>query len=82
MEGRGESSHADTHLLSDRGDTCSTSATWSYRQQDLEENDQRMNESVNDKAICRTAPVTPSLLKICQIFIVLLEKIFFEIYCS
>ena len=37
-------SHEDTHLLCDRGDTCSTSATWSYRQQDLEEKDQRMNE--------------------------------------
>ena len=23
--------YADTHLLSDRGDTCSTSATWSWR---------------------------------------------------
>ena len=31
------SSHADTHLLSDRGDTCSTSATWLYIQPDLEE---------------------------------------------
>ena len=27
------SSHADTQLWSDRGDTCSTSATWLYRQQ-------------------------------------------------
>ena len=46
------SCHADTHLLSDRGDTCSTSATWSYRKQDLEEKDQSMNESVNDEAVC------------------------------
>ena len=26
------SSHADTNLLNDTGDTCSSSATWSYRQ--------------------------------------------------
>ena len=52
------------HLLSDRGDTCSTSATWSYRQQDLEEKDESVSESVNPKAVCRTAPATPGLLKI------------------
>ena len=34
--GDGQSSHADTHLLSD---TISTSATWSDRQQELEEID-------------------------------------------
>ena len=33
------SSYAQTHLLSDKSDTCSTSAAWSYRQQDLEEKD-------------------------------------------
>ena len=31
------SSDADTHLLEDGGDTYSTTATWSYGQQDLEE---------------------------------------------
>ena len=40
--------HADTHLLSDRGDTCSTLATWSYKQQDLEEKDHLMNELINE----------------------------------
>ena len=34
------SSHADTHLLSERCDTCSTLATWLYRQQDLEKKDE------------------------------------------
>ena len=58
----GGSSDADTHLWSDRGNTCSTSTTWSYKQQDLEEEDQQMNESVNDKAVCRRAPATPGLL--------------------
>ena len=52
------------HLLSAKGDTCSTSATWSYRQQDLEEKDDLLNQSVNDKALCSTAPATPGLLKI------------------
>ena len=33
------SSHSDTHLLSDKGDTCLTSEIWLYRQQDLEEKD-------------------------------------------
>ena len=33
--------------LSDRGDTYSTSATWSYRQQDLEEKDGSINQSLN-----------------------------------
>ena len=56
------SSHADTHMLSDRDDTYSTSATWSYRQQYLEEKGDSMNESVNDKAVCRTARATPGLL--------------------
>ena len=61
-EGGGRSSHWDTHLLSDRGVTCSTSATWSYRQQDLEEKDDRLNKSVNDNAVCRSALATPGLL--------------------
>ena len=39
-------SHVDTKLLSDRVDTCSTSATWSYKQQDLEEEDELINQSV------------------------------------
>ena len=34
--GAGGSYHTDTHLLYDRGDSCSTSAAWSYTQQDLE----------------------------------------------
>ena len=29
------SSHADAHLLGDRGDTCLTLATWLYRQEDI-----------------------------------------------
>ena len=37
-------SHADTHLLSDGGDTCSTSVTWSYKLQDLEEKGDSMNQ--------------------------------------
>ena len=37
------SSQADTHLLSDKGDTCSTSATLSYRQRELEEKDEKIN---------------------------------------
>ena len=41
--GGGWSSYADTDFLSDRGDTCSTSATWSYRQKDLEEKADLMN---------------------------------------
>ena len=57
-------SHADTQLLSDRGDTCSTSGTWSYSQQDLEEKDDSVNESMNHEAVCRTAPATPGLLPI------------------
>ena len=44
--GGGGSSHADTHLLSDCGDTCSTSATWLYRQQDLEGKNDLINQSV------------------------------------
>ena len=60
--GDGGSSHPDTHLLSDRGDTCATSAIWLYRQQDLEEKDQSVNQSVNHKAVCRTAPANPGLL--------------------
>ena len=55
-------SYADTHLLRDRGDTCSTSATWLYRQQDLEEKDDWMTELVNHEAVCRTAQATPGLL--------------------
>ena len=47
--------------LRDRGDTCSTSTSWLYRQHDLEENDQSVSESVNYKAVCRTDPATPSL---------------------
>ena len=43
-------------------DTCSTSATWLYRQQELEEKDESMNKSVSHKAVCRTVPVTPGLL--------------------
>ena len=42
----GGSLHANTHLVSDRGDTCSTSATWLYRQQDLEEKDPSVNEFI------------------------------------
>ena len=58
----GGSSHANTNLLSDIVDTWSTSATWSYRQHDLEEKGDLMNQSVNDEAVCRTTPVTPGLL--------------------
>ena len=50
------------YLLSDRGDTCSTSATWLYVQQDLEEKVQSVSESVNDVAVCRRAPATQCLL--------------------
>ena len=46
------SSHADTHLLSDRGDTSSTSTIWLYKQQDLEKKDYWI---ISDKAVCRTA---------------------------
>ena len=42
---RGGGSHADTHLLGDRCDTCSTSAIWSYRQQYFEEKDEWMKQS-------------------------------------
>ena len=56
------SSHADTHLVSDRGDTCSASATCSYRQQDLEEKDDAINQSLNYEAVCRTSPATAGLL--------------------
>ena len=47
----GGSSQTDTHLFSDRVDTCSTSATSSHRQQDLEEKDDLSNLSVNHKAV-------------------------------
>ena len=50
------------YLLSDRGDTCSTSATWLYIQQDLEEKVQSVSESVNDVAVCRRGPATQCLL--------------------
>ena len=46
------------HLLSDRGDNCSISATWLYEQQDLEGNDQSFTKSVNHKADSRTALAT------------------------
>ena len=66
----GGSFHADTHLLSDRGDTYSTSATWLYRQQDLEEKcdliNLLINELMNDKAVCRIAPATAGLLNFCN----------------
>ena len=50
--------HADTHLLSDRGDTCSTSDP------DFEENDRSISESVNYEAVCKTAPALLGLLNI------------------
>ena len=55
---KGGSAHADTHLLSDRGDTCLTSLIKSYRQHDLEEKDELINESVNHKALFRTPLAT------------------------
>ena len=58
------SPHADKHLLSDRGDTSSTSSTWLFRQQDLEEKDESVNEVISDGGVCRTAPATPGLLNI------------------
>ena len=39
--------HLDTPLLSDRGDTWSTLATWLYKQQDLEEKGKWLNEVMN-----------------------------------
>ena len=50
-----------THLFSDRGDNSSTSATRSYRQQDLRK---RMSKLISDKGVFRAAPATPGLLKI------------------
>ena len=44
----GQSSYADTHLLSDKGETCSSSATWSYRQHDLEEKDESISQLLTD----------------------------------
>ena len=55
----GGSSYADTHLLSDRGDTCSTSATWSYRQHYLEEKDESISQS---QGCFSTALATPGLV--------------------
>ena len=60
----GAGSYADTHLLSDRGDTCSTSATWSYRQQDLEEKDDLINQSVNAQdGVCTELQFLESTVK-------------------
>ena len=51
--------HAYTHILSDRGDTCSTSATLSHRQQDLEEKDEIVTKLIMTKqGVCRTALAT------------------------
>ena len=44
--------HAYTHLLSDRGDTCSTLATWLYKQQDLEEKDQWVSYLMTQRQRC------------------------------
>ena len=35
---------------------------------DLEEKDQSLNQSISDKAVCRTAPATPGLLNRTHIF--------------
>ena len=43
--------------LSHKHDTCSTSGTWSYRQQDSEEK----GELISYKGVCRTAPATQGL---------------------
>ena len=51
-----------------RGDTYSTSVTWSYWQQDLEEKDNLMNQSFNDEAVHGTVPATPGLLTIESLF--------------
>ena len=56
--------HADTHLSSDRGDTCSTFETGSYKQQDWEEKDHLVTESVSHNGVCRTSQATPGLLNI------------------
>ena len=40
------SSHAATHLLSDRNDACATSAIWFYQQQDWEEKDDWIAELI------------------------------------
>ena len=69
-----DSSNADTHLLSDRGDTCSISATWLYKQQDWEEKDQSVSQWINDEAVCRTAGATPGLL-ISRIGTIFQEKV-------
>ena len=56
------SSYADTQLLSDRGDTCSTSAGWSYRRPELEEKEDLLNQLISNRGVCRTAPATQGLL--------------------
>ena len=43
----GGRSHADIYLLSDRVDTCLTSAIWLYRQQEFEGRDHSMKELMN-----------------------------------
>ena len=66
-------SHADTHPLRDRGDTCSTSATWSYRPPDLEE--KRINQWIsqwNYFNMCCLRPIKNCIFKFCtkKVFIV------------
>ena len=58
------SCHADTHLSSDRGDTCSTFETGLYKQQYWEEKDHLVTESVSLNGVRRTSPATPGLLNI------------------
>ena len=56
----GSSFYANTHLLSDRGDTCSTLATWLVGGKgSLTE---LFNQFFSDGCVCKASQATPGLL--------------------
>ena len=57
---QGSSFYANTHLLSDRGDTCSTLATWLVGGKgSLTE---LFNQFFSDGCVCKASQLTPGLL--------------------